>query len=27
LEANARRHSAVWAKNTDRYKQSAIDRI
>ena len=27
LEANARRHSAVWAKNTERYKQSAIDRI
>lgn len=27
LEANARRHSAVWAKNTARYKQSAIDRI
>lgn len=27
VEANARRHSAVWAKNTKRYKQSAIDRI
>lgn len=27
LEANARRHSAVWAKNTERYKQTAIDRI
>lgn len=27
LEANARRHSAVWAKNTARYKQSAIERI
>jgi len=27
LEANARRHSAVWAKNTKRYKQSAIERI
>lgn len=27
LQANARRHSAVWAKNTQRYKQSAIERI
>lgn len=27
LEANARRHSAVWAKNTARYKQLAIERI
>jgi len=27
VEANARRHSAVWAKNTARYKQSAIERI
>lgn len=27
VEANARRHSAVWAKNTERYKQSAIERI
>lgn len=27
VEANARRHSAVWAKNTTRYKQSAIERI
>jgi len=27
VEANARRHSAVWAKNTDRYKQAAIERI
>ena len=27
LEANARRHSAVWAKNAAQYKQSAIERI
>src|SRR5699024_7040948 len=27
LEANARRHSAVWRKNSARYKQSAIERI
>jgi len=27
LEANARRHSHVWAKNTERYKQMAIGRI
>jgi len=27
LEANARRHSAVWRKNSERYRQSAIERI
>lgn len=27
LQANARRHSAVWKSNSERYKQSAIDRI
>jgi len=27
VEANAQRHSAVWAKNTERYKKSAIERI
>src|SRR5699024_4373986 len=27
LEANARRHSAVWRKNSERYRQSAIRRI
>ncbi|MDX1636334.1 MAG: IS1182 family transposase [Balneolaceae bacterium] len=27
LEANARRHSAVWAKNAQRYYSSATDRI
>ena len=27
LEANARRHSAVWRKNSERYKQSALVRI
>src|SRR5699024_10576405 len=27
LQANAPRHSAVWRKNSARYKQSAIERI
>lgn len=27
LEANARKHSAVWAKNTERYRHKAIERI
>jgi transposase len=27
LEANARRHSAVWRKNAERYRQGVIDRI
>lgn len=27
LEANARTHSAVWAKNTNRWRQAAIERI
>ena len=27
LQANARRHSAVWKSNSERYKQSAIERI
>ena len=27
LEANARRHSAVWVKNTKRYKAQVQERI
>jgi len=27
LQANVRRHSAVWKSNSERYKQSAIERI